>query len=417
MFLLKVVYKKIRRIVVNVIVVSVLLLLSSNAWAQHTNKVKALKDTLLLLEKQADHEILRLNFSSLYQVIQSKKELSKNDSILLGDLYDIISDATNPYKLTDLSTYTGRHRSLIVSWISQTDNEISFALLRLPKNWKMDNAYAMYIYLHGLWDIAGNKIHYALLSSLMPGAVEEPLAFQDGYLIEPWGRGNLWYRGIAETDVWECIARINELFEINAQRRYIAGFSMGGSGAWYIGGRSANYWAAVGIQSGVVVYEEGLSEKYIAGLSDIPVFFISGKEDDLTQWLEAGFHLLRAAGNKNTEIEIVEGGHDWTQENTNRLYLWLQNYENSGTATDKDSVSNSMAQVFPNPTSDIIYIGGYGEILDGRFTIHNINGQLVKKDHCRGRVIDLSDLSSGTYVVQIVYGENVLHTKIIKSSR
>ncbi len=412
MSILKVRYKQVFKSSILAIALCTILLGNLRANTLNLDKVKALKDTLLILEEQADHEIIKLNFSSIYQVINSKSLLSNSDTTLLEELYDIISDDSNPYKLTDVSSYIGRHRSWILSWISPTDGEISFALVKLPYDWETEKEYPMYIYLHGLWDIAGDKIHYSLLPSLEDGVAAPPIAFQDGYLVEPWGRGNLWYRGIAETDIWECVAKMNELFKINTLRNYLAGYSMGGSGAWYIGSRSHSYWAAVGIQSGVVVYEGGFEKEYIEGLSKVPVYFISGEEDDLTQWCEIGYHLLKAAGNSNVEIDVVAGGHDWKQTDTDHLYLWLQQQEK----TSQDSMSVPLARVFPNPAKETLYVGGYGEVLDGRFYIYNMHGQFIKQDHCRGRIIDISDLPAGTYIIHIVSNGETSYAKIIKKN-
>lgn len=54
--------------------------------------------------------------------------------------------------------------------------------------------------------------------------------FEDGYLLFPWGRGNVWYEGIGETDVWESISALNELVKVDSTKKYLMGFSMGGYG-------------------------------------------------------------------------------------------------------------------------------------------------------------------------------------------
>ena len=56
-----------------------------------------------------------------------------------------------------------------------------------------------------------------------------------GYHIAPWGRGNLSYRDIGEQDVYEAINDIEKNFNIDQNRKYLYGFSMGGGGTWSIG--------------------------------------------------------------------------------------------------------------------------------------------------------------------------------------
>ena len=79
-------------------------------------------------------------------------------------------------------------------------------------------------------------------------------------------------------------------------------------------------------------------------------------------------------------------------------------------------MSVPLARVFPNPAKETLYVGGYGEVLDGRFYIYNMHGQFIKQDHCRGRIIDISDLPAGTYIIHIVSNGETSYAKIIKKN-
>jgi len=70
--------------------------------------------------------------------------------------------------------------------------------------------------------------------------------------------------------------------------------------------------------------------------------------------------------------------------------------------------------VYPNPTSDIVTISS--NITNGKVSIMDLSGKLLHSEISRGsNAIDISDYPSGTYVVTLVSGSQVMEsTKLIK---
>jgi len=62
--------------------------------------------------------------------------------------------------------------------------------------------------------------------------------------IGPLARGSVWYTGIGERDVFECIEMTTKLFSIDEERLYLCGFSMGGIGTFDLGFKFPDVWAA-----------------------------------------------------------------------------------------------------------------------------------------------------------------------------
>ncbi len=142
-----------------------------------------------------------------------------------------------------------------------------------------EREYPVYVQLHGLWDVAAERLRYLAYPYSNAGT---SFAFEDGYLISPWGRGNLWYRGIAETDVWEGLAAVKGLVRVDAGRQYLCGHSMGGYGAWHIARSSADVWAALGIHAGALQYDpREVDATAAAALRDLPTYFVVGTSDGL----------------------------------------------------------------------------------------------------------------------------------------
>jgi hypothetical protein len=136
------------------------------------------------------------------------------------------------------------YRSELRSTLQNLADQSADPLLRLHLN-SIQQVIAdpLYVQLHGLWDVAQDRMPYLAYPFSNPGT---SCAFEDGYLLSPWGRGNQWYCGIAETDIGEGMAFVKALVRVDERRQYLCGHSMGGYGAWHIAHRSADLWAALG---------------------------------------------------------------------------------------------------------------------------------------------------------------------------
>jgi hypothetical protein len=182
--------------------------------------IQALKDTLGSLSEKSDNDFFRMHCNSILAVINSKISLNRADSTFLKNTYIAFINGSDPANAQNMTTYLQRKRPLIISWISPTDGTVSFSWLTLPKDWNPENKYPLYIQLHGLWDVAGNSIQYMTYPYLQ--GPSNSASFEDGYLLSPWGRGNLWYLGIAETDIRECMAALENVAQIDPDIRWAA---------------------------------------------------------------------------------------------------------------------------------------------------------------------------------------------------
>ena len=62
--------------------------------------------------------------------------------------------------------------------------------------------------------------------------------------------GDAGYRGLVERDLLMPVEYVRSQFSIDADRVYLSGFSMGGSGAWSLALHEPALWAAVAVASG-----------------------------------------------------------------------------------------------------------------------------------------------------------------------
>jgi hypothetical protein len=209
-------------------------------------------DTLAL---NSDNELFKRHCNSIIDVIESRPVLTKNDTMFLKLAYRTFSDTTVPWIANDLSSYLARKRPFILSWISPTDGAISLGWLVPPENWNPDESYLLYVRLHGLWNVCDDAIDY-MTYNFRPNFFMQT-SFEDGYSFSPWGRGNYWYEGISETDIWEGIDVLEKVVRVNPRRKYLTGHSMGGYGVWNIGQKTPDTWAALGVYAGALWYGNG----------------------------------------------------------------------------------------------------------------------------------------------------------------
>ncbi len=284
-----------------------------------------LRSTLQTLADQTGDPLLRRHFDSIMQVVEAGDRRTAADEQGIKDLWAAFAEASTPHSPRLRESYLDRSRPLVVSWTSPTDGQVSFAWLTLPARWDPALEYPLYIQLHGLWDVAQDRIPYVAYPFSHPGT---SYAFEDGYLVSPWGRGNSWYRGIAETDIWEGRAAVTALVRVNETRQYLCGHSMGGYGAWHIAHRSADTWAALGIHAGALGYDASELDASVAtALRDLPTYFVVGTSDGLLTVNQAAYTMLQDAGNPDLAFVTFPGGHDYRQSDVEAMYRWLRRFE------------------------------------------------------------------------------------------
>jgi hypothetical protein len=390
-----------------------------------TDYVSAFKDTIEHLKKTSDNKYFQLHCQSILDVINEKDELSPNDSAFIKSAYEAFNNSTDKSNAKQLSTYLKRERPFIFEWVSPTDGETSLTKFKPPKNWDPEKEYPLYIELHSLWSVASNTIEFMTYPYL--NNPSGSFAYEDGYLLAPWGRGNFWYEGISETDIWECIDFLKEIVKVDPARMYLNGHSMGGYGAWYIASRSFDTWAALGIHAGALWYNSSLVNSSVAALfRDLPTYFVCGTQDGLLDINQTAYQLLSNEGNTNIKFVTFEGGHDYVQANVENMYLWMKGFVNPSPV--KIDVSNnhftSMSKLittYPNPAEDKVTVAykvtdkSYIklEVVDmyGRTIRLLFQGEKPQGEH--KVTFSVSNLNEGFYFICIRQGRNFYKNNLI----
>jgi hypothetical protein len=360
-----------------------MLLVTHSLYSQdiHVDKVRALKDTLAEMALRTDNGFFKKHCNWFIEVIEAQEQLSSSDSAKLSLTYDSFCIARETGNRREFSSCLTREFPLLIAWTSPTDGRLSFASLRLPASWDPEISYPLYIHLHGLASDSDRPIDF--LCRYFLKAPNTSTAYEDGYLVFPWGRGNLWYQGISETDIWECKATVEQLVKVNLQRQYILGHSMGGYGAWYIAAKSPRVWAALGVEAGALWYGNAatLSDATIQQLKDLPACFVVGVQDGLFDINLDAYNLLGTAGNENTNFISFNGGHEHLDMNELLLYYWLQDFVNEDYNGSSNPVSRGKGELkcFPNPFSETLHL---------RFKLNNRDHVALSVYSSQGQLIE-----------------------------
>ena len=84
--------------------------------------------------------------------------------------------------------------------------------------------------------------------------------------VKPWGRGDTSYYGLGEYDVMEIIRHMKRWYNIDGNRVYLRGHSMGGNGSWVLGSKYPDIFAST-------CPKAGRADKiHFENLRHVPVF-------------------------------------------------------------------------------------------------------------------------------------------------
>lgn len=112
---------------------------------------------------------------------------------------------------------------------------------------------------------------------------------------------------LSEMDVMNVLELTLEAFNVDRERVYLGGHSMGGGGTWHLGTRYPDLWAGLAPVAPAIY----TSPDALEAIRDVPVIVIMGDEDNLVSvevtrtWVEK----MRELGMTHRYIEIAGGDH------------------------------------------------------------------------------------------------------------
>ncbi len=199
----------------------------------------------------------------------------------------------------------------------------------------------LWIWLHGRGDTATDlPFVYSKLMAKKPGQFTP----SGTIVIHPFGRYCNGWKSAGETDVFECRDAAMRRFPIDADRVALAGFSMGGAGAWHIGAHFADQFAAVHTGAGFVDvkryqkltpdkmppwYEQTLwgvydVPAYVRNFKNVPLLSYSGENDTQRDSAEYMTEVLAKEGMERPHLIGPGMGHKYHPEVIKEVQAWIE---------------------------------------------------------------------------------------------
>ena len=215
-----------------------------------------------------------------------------------------------------------RDEFFVTTYQSGVDGSVQPYSVLLPSSYDARYPYPLIVLLHGAWvtDWGQNMISYRRKEWAIQVAVHD--------------RGNNRYTEIGQVDLFEVMQEIRRRYNIDDDRVYLAGHSMGGYGTWFHGTRHPDLWAALSPQAGYADYflyhpamrkgravpkfrrrllEEASPLLFAENLLQLPAYVIHGAKDQNVSVEHARRMTARLAelGYRFIYDENPDAGHWW----------------------------------------------------------------------------------------------------------
>ncbi len=143
---------------------------------------------------------------------------------------------------------------LVKAYRSDLDDTLQPYALYVPKSYDPKKAYPLLVSLHGATSNhllnrrrvfgLGNRRGESDYEAIRNEDVTFPEV--DFIVLSPYGRGEMaGYNGIAEADVLRAMDDVERAYNVDRDRVYLTGLSMGGGGTWHLGLRYPDRFAAI----------------------------------------------------------------------------------------------------------------------------------------------------------------------------
>ncbi|MFT5125294.1 MAG: putative esterase [Verrucomicrobiales bacterium] len=209
---------------------------------------------------------------------------------------------------------------------SDIDGSIQPYGLEIPEGLDLSQPVPLYVWLHGRGDKT-TDLYFIRDRESKAGK----LKVDDGIVVHPFGRHCMGFKSAGEIDVLDVIDEVRKQYPVDANRIVLAGFSMGGAGAWHVGTHYTDRFAAVHAGAGFAetarytqlkpedfppAYEQTLWRiydvpNYVRNLFNVPVVAYSGEVDKQIQAARVMEEAFKAEGRSLTHIIGPGMGHKY----------------------------------------------------------------------------------------------------------
>ena len=110
---------------------------------------------------------------------------------------------------------------------------------------------------------------------------------------------------LSEQDVMNVFEIVRDEFNINEDRMYLWGHSMGGAGTYHLAAKHPDLWAALGVAAPAPSADPAQLEAF----KHVPIIVLQGDEDGLVTTTREWVAKMKAIGMEHVYVEVKGGDH------------------------------------------------------------------------------------------------------------
>ncbi|MEX2213119.1 MAG: prolyl oligopeptidase family serine peptidase [Phycisphaeraceae bacterium] len=179
-----------------------------------------------------------LDFDEFYD---AKKDIAKAHATLDA------AEAQLTEALSGKPPWVIRRGLVVRGYRSNIDDSVQPYGLHIPENLDLSKPVPLLVWLHGRGD-KETDMHFIATRQKSKGEFAPDWCIT----LHPYGRGTIGFKFAGEIDVLDAIESVKKRYKIDEDRIALAGFSMGGAGAWHIGAHYADRFCVVHAGAGFV---------------------------------------------------------------------------------------------------------------------------------------------------------------------
>ncbi|MDF1825413.1 MAG: prolyl oligopeptidase family serine peptidase [Verrucomicrobiales bacterium] len=247
-------------------------------------------------------------------------------------------------KQSDSPAWLQERGLLVRGYESSIDESYQPYGLEVPEALDLSQPVPMLVWLHGRGEQVSD-LHFLKRCLTKSQALGGFIGDQEEVIVlHPFGRQCVGWKHAGEVDVFEAIVAVMEDYPVDPDRVALAGFSMGGAGAWHIGAHYRDRFCAVHAGAGFAEtreynqltpelyppdYVQTLWQlydvpSYVGNLTRGPLLAYSGEEDKQKQAADLMARELRSLGIELNHIIGAGMGHKYNQESVDEIWKWLR---------------------------------------------------------------------------------------------
>ncbi len=232
---------------------------------------------------------------------------------------------------------------------SRIDDSVQPYGLFIPEELNLKKPSPLLVWLHGRGDTT-TDIGFINRSLTKNAALGRFFDSKEMITIAPFGRQCIGWKHSGEIDIFEAIEQVKKQYKIDEDRIVLAGFSMGGAGAWHVGAHYTDRFAGVYPGAGFVDvakynrlkqedfpvwYEQtlwGLYDVpgYVRNLFNVPITVYTGEEDKARPQSELMVKNFAREGRKLTHLIGPGMGHRYHPDTAKEIQSLIEKNARDG---------------------------------------------------------------------------------------